>query len=64
MTRQDGTPYYYILFNLIMTIRSGDVHFELQFQGKNYGTAKAKYAHDWTGFGQRGSRIKFDIQGN
>lgn len=42
----DQEPYYHISYNLVVTIKSGDVQFELEFRGKNYGKAKAKYAHD------------------
>lgn len=45
-TSPTGKPYYEISYNLVMTIRSGDVHFGVEFQGKNYGTAKVQYAHD------------------
>lgn len=45
-TSPAGKPYYEIGFNLVMTIRSGDVHFEVEFQGRNYGTAIVKYEHD------------------
>lgn len=42
----DQEPYYHISYNLIVTIKSGDVQFELEFRGRNYGKEKAKYVHD------------------
>lgn len=45
-TSPTGKEYYDISYELVMSIRSGDVHFGLEFQGKNYGTAKVQYEHD------------------